>query len=140
MSGKFFLDTNIFIYSFDEKNKFKRQASKSLIQNALKFQNGIISFQVIQEFLNIATKKLPVVLSLEELRDYLQIVLVPLCDVYPTHELYKYALELHKINQIPFYDSLILAAAIQTGCVLLYTEDLQHGRVISGVKIQNPFV
>ena len=140
MNGKFFLDTNIFIYSFDEKHGAKRQKAKSLIGDALESQKGIISFQVIQEFLNIATKKLPVAISFEDLNDYLQMVLIFLCNVYPTHELYQYALQLHKIHQIPFYDSLILVAAIKTDCKILYTEDLQHGRVISGVKIQNPFI
>ena len=140
MSGKFFLDTNIFVYSFDEKDKNKRQKSLLLIREALKSNHGVTSFQVVQEFLNVAVKKLVVALTFEDLNDYLQTVLLLICDTYPTHELYQHALELHRTHKVTFYDSLILAAAIKADCEVLYSEDMQHGRVVSGVKIQNPFL
>ena len=136
---KHFLDTNIFIYSFDEKNLIKRQKARMLIREALRSQNGVISFQVIQEFLNIVTKRFSVVLSFEDLSDYLRTVLFPLCEMSPTEELYQYALELHRTHRYSFYDSLILAAAAKTHCKTIYTEDLQEAQVVAGVKIQNPF-
>ena len=139
-ASKYFLDTNIFIYSFDEKSPVKRQKAKGMIREALKSQNGVVSFQVIQEFLNTATKKFPVALSFEDLNDYLRTVLFPLCEIFPTEDIYQYALELHMIHRFSFYDSLILAGAAKTNCKIIYTEDLQHGQVVAGVKIQNPFI
>jgi len=138
-ASKHFLDTNIFIYSFDEKNPIKRQKARTMIREALISQTGVVSFQVIQEFLSIATKKFSVVLSFEDLNDYLKTVLFPLCDMSPTEELYQYALELHKHHRFSFYDSLIIAAAAKTNCKTIYTEDLQDAQVVAGVKIKNPF-
>jgi len=138
-ASKYFLDTNIFVYSFDEKDPIKRQKARTIIREALKSQTGVISFQVIQEFLNLATKKFSVALSFEDLNDYLRTVLFPLCDTSPTEDLYQYALELHRAHHFSFYDSLILAAAAKNNCKMIYTEDLQEGQVVAGVKIQNPF-
>jgi len=139
-AGKYFLDTNIFVCSFDEKAPAKRQKARSMIREALKSQTGIISFQIIQEFLNIATRKLSVGLTFEDLADYLKTVLFPLCDLSPTEELYQLALEIHRAHHISFYDSLVIAAAHKMNCKIIYTEDLQDGQVIAGVKIQNPFI
>jgi len=58
MRDKYFLDTNIFVYSFDSSNPKKQKVAKSLIKQALKKQVSCISSQVIQEFINVATKKI----------------------------------------------------------------------------------
>ncbi len=57
MSDKYFIDTNIFVYCFDEQKPDKKSRALSLISDALQTGNGIISTQVIQEFLNVATRK-----------------------------------------------------------------------------------
>ena len=57
MSDRFFIDTNIFVYTFDHVNNNKKAIARSLIQNALSSGEGVISYQVIQEFLNVATRK-----------------------------------------------------------------------------------
>ena len=139
MNGKYFLDTNIFVYCFDEVNSFKRKRAQSLVQEALNSEKGVISFQIVQEFFNLATKKFPVKPPINELIDYLNLILMPMCIIYPTQNIYQQALYHHYIDGIPFYDALVLSAAIEADCHTLYSEDLQHGRVISGVKIQNPF-
>ena len=140
MNDKCFLDTNILVYSFDEVHKAKRQKANGLIQEALKTQKGIISYQVVQEFLNIAIKKLPGRFKQDDLKDYLQAVLWPICSVYPSQELFQSALLCHYQHRVGFYDALVIAAASMSGCRVLYSEDLQHGQIISGVKIQNPFL
>ena len=56
MNGKYFLDTNIFVYCFDDRNADKKVRSLSLIGEALQSGKGIISWQVVQEFLNASTK------------------------------------------------------------------------------------
>ena len=57
MKGKYFIDTNIFVYTFDSSNREKQKLSKEIVAQALENSTGIISYQVIQEFLNVSTKK-----------------------------------------------------------------------------------
>ncbi len=139
MSAKYFIDTNIFVYSFDSSQPFKKERAMSLIQDSLKTGMGIISTQVIQEFLNVATQKFAIRMKIEDARQYLRLVMNPLCQVYPDLALYESCLELQAETRYSFYDSLILAAAIDGGCDTLYSEDLQDGQEVRGVKIINPY-
>ena len=140
MSDKYFLDTNVFVYSFDPDAPQKQIIAKRLIQSALADGNGLISYQVVQEFLNVATRKFVKPLSLTDCQEYLQTVLNPLCSVFVTIELYQMALKMRDRYNYSFYDSLIIAAAIDAGCSRLYSEDLQHNQRISGLIILNPFL
>lgn len=139
MSAKFFLDTNIFIYSFDSEARDKQKIAMDLIAKALENQNGMISYQVIQEFLNVATRKFAIPLSTHDAKYYLENVLDPLCQIYPSLSLYDEALTLSKRTKYSFYDSLILASALAGDCQEIYTEDLQDNHHISGLTIINPF-
>ena len=91
MKDKFFLDTNIIIYSFDVHDPKKRSISGNLVKTALKGK-GVISFQVVQEFLNVATKKFQGAMTQIEAENYLSKFLFPICDIFPTKELYVSAL------------------------------------------------
>ncbi|MBV8802902.1 MAG: hypothetical protein JO131_08090 [Gammaproteobacteria bacterium] len=71
MSVNFFLDTNIFVYSFDSCDKAKQKISMHLINQALDSQHGMISYQVIQEFLNAAIRKFVKPLSMDDAKYYL---------------------------------------------------------------------
>lgn len=139
MSDKYFIDTNIFVYSFDEHQPAKKERSMALIQDGLKTGLGIVSTQVVQEFLNVATQKFAVPMKPEDSKLYLRFVLDPLCQVYPNLLLYETCLDLHNQTGYSFYDSLIIAAAIQAGCDILYSEDLQDGQTIRSIRIVNPF-
>lgn len=137
MNVEDFLDSNVFVYLFDETDPRKRQIAERLVKRALEHQTGCISFQVVQETLNVMTRKLKV--PPETARRLLNRILMPLCRVFPTEALYDRALGLQARYRLGFYDSLIVAAAIDAGCRTLYSEDLQHGQQISGVVITNPF-
>jgi predicted nucleic acid-binding protein len=139
MSDKYFIDTNIFIYSFDDRQPAKKQRALALIQEALTNGSGMISTQVIQEFLNVATQKFAVPMKIEGARTYLKLVMNPLCQIYPSLALYESCLAIQAETRYSFYDALILAAALQGGCHVLYTEDLQDGQVVLGVEIVNPY-
>jgi predicted nucleic acid-binding protein len=139
MSAKYFIDTNVFVYSFDDRHPEKKERSLQVIQDALDTGMGIISTQVIQEFMNVATQKFVVPMNMEDSKAYLRVVLNPLCQVYPNLVLYENCLDLQMRTRYSFYDSLILAAGIQGGCSLLYSEDLQDGQEIQGVRIVNPY-
>lgn len=136
---KRFLDTNIFVYSFDTGSRSKRDRARSLIAEALETRNAVISYQVVQEFLNVATRKFPHPLSPVEAQLYLARVLMPLCEVFPDESLYAGALSIAEETGYSFYDSLIVSAAAAAGCQVLLSEDFQHGQVVRGVELRNPF-
>ncbi len=140
MSGRFFLDTNIFIYSLDRSDRRKADIADGLIEKALSSQKGIISFQVVQEFFNAAFKRFAAQLKAADGRHYLDEVFSPLLAVHSSATLYGEALSLHALGGLSWYDTLIVAAALQAGCAVLYTEDLQHGRKFGSLRIVNPFV
>ena len=136
---RFFLDTNILVYTFDQSAPEKRRRALGLLEEALSTQRGSISWQVVQEFLNLATRRFKVPLTPEDARLYLDRVLLPLCEVLPSAALYREGLRLAERYQLAFYDALIVAAALNAGAKILYSEDLQHGQVIEGVTIHDPF-
>jgi predicted nucleic acid-binding protein len=138
MSAEFFLDTNILIYAFTEQDARKKVRSRELHELAISGR-GIVSFQVVQEFLNAAHKKFPARFTDNDLREFLETALWPLCAVHPSLELYQRAITLQSETGLSFYDSLIVAAALAGGCQTLYSEDLQAGRKIHGLEIKNPF-
>ena len=139
MNGKYFIDTNIFVYLFDPRYPAKSRKARSIIDHAVNEGTGLISYQVIQEFFSIASKKFAQPMTMYECLYCLDNIFSPLCAVFPSIEFYKSALALKDQVGCSLYDALIIAAAVQEKCSVLYSEDLQHGRVIAGVKIQNPF-
>ncbi len=137
MSADYFLDTNIFIYLFDETDDHKRTRSENLVQQALEDRNGCISYQVVQETVSVLTVKLNA--APHQVRRIFEHVLMPLWKVNPSEELYQRGLSLQARFRYRFYDSLIIAAAIESGCETLYSEDLRHGEQIEGLTIRSPF-
>lgn len=140
MNADVFFDTNIFIYSFDEVALRKQQIADDLIRRSLQNGSGTISYQVVQEFLNIATRKFSKPLSHEDAISYMRATLEPLWKVSPSAGLYESALAVRVRYQYGFYDSLIIAAALDAGCATLYSEDMQHDQQIEGLTIRNPFL
>ena len=139
MNDRFFLDTNIFIYTFDDREPEKQNKAQELVSEALTHRRGCISFQVVQEFLNVATQKFSKPLSESDALVYLDRVLGPLFEVLPTFDLYRNAIGIAARWKYSFYDSVIIAAAIQSECQVLYSEDLQHGQNVEGLSVVNPF-
>jgi predicted nucleic acid-binding protein len=136
---KFFLDTNILVYTFDRTDSSKRRKANGLLADALETHRGIISYQVVQEFLNVATRKFSDPMTVPEAQLYLARILMPLCEVFPDSALYSQALSIAGESGMAFYDALIISSAIAGGCEIVWTEDLQHGRQIGTVTIRNPF-
>ena len=140
MSDKYFIDTNIFVYSFDQRDQRKQHIARELIENALKEQLGCISSQVVQEFLNVSTRKFKPPLSHPDSLRYLNTVLAPLCEVFTSLDLLRRTIEIAERWQYSLYDSMIITAALQANCAVLYTEDLQHGQQIESLAVVNPFL
>ncbi len=140
MNDRFFLDSNILIYCYDLGARDKMDTALELVQSALGSRAGVISWQVVQETLHALRRMFASTLSVEHCRMYLDRVLMRLCTVHPTHEIYHRALQLHERNGFAFYDALIVAAAIDARCDRLFSEDMQHGQVVDGLTIVNPFI
>ena len=139
MSGESFLDSNVLIYTFDDVAPDKQGIAQQLVKTSLQYGTGIISYQVVQEVLNILTRKLPVPMDAGDATRYLATTLEPLWRVQPSAELYQAGLTLQTRYAFGFYDSLIVAAALSAGCARLYSEDLQHGQRIGNLTIEDPF-
>jgi predicted nucleic acid-binding protein len=140
MSGKAFLDTNIFLYSYDTTDLRKHSIANDLIRSVAVSGEGTISYQVIQEFFNVALRKSPTKLSSEDAQQYLTTTFRPLLVVPLSFSLVSDAIGIRERYRLSWYDSLIVAAAQQAGCKLLYSEDLQHGQQFGTVTIHNPFL
>ncbi|MCX7112930.1 MAG: PIN domain-containing protein [Proteobacteria bacterium] len=138
MSGEF-IDTNVFVYLFDETDDRKRIKAKEIVRTALETRSARISHQVVQETLNVVTRKLPAPMTVEKARQFLEQVLMPLWQIMPSPVLYRRGLEIQARYGFSFYDSLIVAAALESGCNRLFSEDMQHGQHVEGLTIENPF-
>ena len=140
MNGRFFLDTNIFVYSFDRNSPDKLHRSTQLIRQAAATGKGAVSYQVVQEFFNVALRRFAQPLTVAEAEQYLGTVFRPLLTVHSSQALYAEALHLHHRYRLSWYDALIVSAAIQARCDLLYTEDIQHGQRFGSLQVRNPFL
>ncbi len=139
MSARFFLDTNLFVYSLDASAASKARRSTQLIREAIATRNGIVSYQVVQEFFNVAFRRFTPPMTIVEAEQYLATVFRPLLAIHSSHALYAEALHLRNRYRLPWYDSLIVSGAIQAECTVLYTEDMQNGQKFGELRIENPF-
>lgn len=136
MSGRVFLDTNVLIYADDLDAGQKNATARDVVRRALTDGTGVLSTQVLQEFFVIATKKLGVDAEIArrkvELLSAMDVVRIEVDEILA-------AIDLHRLHSISFWDALIVRGAATAGCKRLLSEDLQHGRTIAGVTIENPF-
>ena len=136
MSARSFLDTNVLLYSDDRDAPGKRRRALDLLAEHRLARSGVVSLQVLQEYFAAATRKLGVEAAIArrkvELFANYHLVVLDVDDVLA-------AIDLHRLHQLAFWDALVVRAASQGGCSVLYTEDLQDGRSIDGVTIVNPF-
>jgi len=132
MSAKPFLDTNVVLYAFGEGSRGQKA-------EALLVKGGVISVQVLNEFAAVARRKLNK--SWEELRRAFGILCVFCPEPVPlTVKMHEAASQIAERYKYSIYDGLIIAAALETGCNIVYSEDLQDGQVIeSSLTIRNPF-
>jgi len=140
MSARFFLDTNIFAYTFDTKAPAKARRAVQMIRQAADTGNGVVSYQVVQEFFNLAFRRFQHPMNVAEAEQYLITVFRPLLAVHSSPVLYVEAMRIAGRYRLSWYDCIIVAAALQSECSVLYSEDLQHGQEIESLLIENPFL
>lgn len=136
-SNKIFFDTNILIYSVDENDLQKKEIASQLLTDASSSKTGIISTQSLQEFYNVAVKKLN--LSKQIAKEYVELFSSQLTVRQVTVPLIFNAIDISIKNKLSFWDSLILSSANDNGCIIVYSEDLNNGQIVGGTKILNPF-
>jgi predicted nucleic acid-binding protein len=140
MSDRFFIDTNVFAYTFDEKAPKKARRALQLIREAVDTGRGIVSYQVVQEFFNLALRRFSQPMNSAEAEQYLMTVFRPLLAIHSSSVLYLEGLRIAGQYRLSWYDCLIISAALQGECSVLYSEDLQHGQKIENLRIENPFI
>jgi predicted nucleic acid-binding protein len=133
-----FVDTNLLVYAFDASAGHKHAAARQLIERLWDTETGRLSVQVLQEFFVAITRKVAAPLSVQDaahrIREF------STWKVFmPTADDVLDAIALHKSANLSFWDAMIVHAAVESRCDVLWTEDLSDGQVIRGVRIQNPF-
>lgn len=136
MAGKAFLDANVLVYAQDAATPKKQAVARDLIASLVASADGVISTQVLQEFYVAATRKLsvPPLVAKGVLKTFAVFETVQV-----TPSLIQEAVDCAILNELSFWDALILAAAASAGCGRVLSEDLNPGQVILGVKVENPF-
>ena len=132
-TDKPFFDTNILLYLLSKDNR-KADCAEVIIS-----KGGMISVQVLNEFTSVAFRKLG--MAYHEIREILNSIRA-ICQVQPiTIETHDLGLNIVERFGFSLYDSMIVSAALQSGCSILYSEDMQHGQEINAqLIITNPFL
>lgn len=134
---KIFIDTDILVYGFDGADRQKQKAARQALKQSQESGSGVISTQVLQEFYVTATKKLgmdPLVAKdLLDSFDVFEIVVV-------SPSLIASAVDCQVLAKLSFWDALIVAAAEASKCETLWSEDFQRGRMLRGMRIDNPLL
>ncbi len=139
MSGNVFVDANVFVYLFDADDPTRQDIARSLIDRLAKEATIVVSTQVLQEFYVSVTRKLaeplPSQHAMEATRGLSAYRVVQL-----DPSMIFAAIALHEKEKTSFWDALIVRAALESGCELLMSEDMQHGRRFEDLKVDNPFI
>ncbi|MBV8453256.1 MAG: PIN domain-containing protein [Deltaproteobacteria bacterium] len=134
-----FFDTNVLVYVFDSSAPNKRTRALQVLEQAIEAGLAVLSTQVLQEFFVTVTRKLPVPLTSEQAKravcDFAKLSVVQI-----DPEIILNAIETTQRYRLSFWDSLIIQSALRGGATILYSEDLQPGRTIETLKVENPFL
>ena len=136
MSARSFFDTNVLVYTDDKAYPAKQRRALDLVAEHRRAGTGVVSVQVLQEYFVTVTRKMGVDAAVArrkvELLSELDVATIEVADIVA-------AIDLHRLHGLSFWDSLNLRSAKQAGCNVLFSEDLQAGRELLGLRIVNPF-
>jgi len=140
MNANIFFDTNILLYAYTNHEPQKKTLAEDHIADALRYGIGVVSVQVLNEFIANACRKLVPAMTLTQAREEVDLFIsgmrvVPI-EVDDIHE----ALRLAQTHQINYWDALIIASAQKAKCRTLLTEDLNHGQKFGHLQVVNPFL
>lgn len=136
MATRSFIDTNVLVYAEASDAPLKQRAALALLKSLYVEGLGVLSTQVLQEYCNVALKKLKLpaqyVRSQLDLYEQFEVVQV-------TPAIIHAGLDIHQTRSVSFFDAIVLASAHASGCNVIWTEDMNAGEVVNGVSISNPF-
>ncbi len=136
MATRSFIDTNVLVYAEASDAPLKQRAALALLKGLYEEGLGVLSTQVLQEYCNVALKKLKLpaqyVRSQFDLYEQFEVVQV-------TPAIIHAGLDLHQTRSVSFFDAIVLASAHASGCNVIWTEDMNAGELVNGVTISNPF-
>lgn len=136
--GRAFVDTNVLVYAYDTTSGAKREAALQIVRELWAARRGCVSVQVLQELFVTLTRKVPQPLDLDSARRV--IATISSWTVHaPDAEDVDAAIALHERYHVAFWDAMILRSAINLGCDVLYSEDLNTGQRYDGVLLVDPF-
>jgi predicted nucleic acid-binding protein len=137
MSARSFFDTNVLVYADDKAAPAKQRRALDLVAEHRRGGTGVVSLQVLQEYFVTVTRKLKldprIARRKVELLAEFDVASPEVADILA-------AIDLHRLHGFSFWDALVLRAAKQSGCRVLFSEDMQGAREIDGVHIVNPFL
>lgn len=136
MPERSFVDTNVLVYTDDQDSPTKQATSLELFERLARERSGVVSTQVLQEYFVASTRKLGLEEELArrkvQLFGGLGVVVLDVPQILS-------AIDLVRLHRFSFWDALIIQAALDANCRVLYSEDLQPHRAIRGLRIRNPF-
>ena len=137
MNDRIFIDTNLFVYAHVSNDAVKHECAVELLKAKISGNQVIISTQVLSEFYSAMSKyKRPHSEIHSFMIDIIRCTNVSSISLATVQK----CLELKDKHGYSYWDSLILASAIENDCRILYSEDMRHSHVLDGVTIQSPFV
>jgi predicted nucleic acid-binding protein len=134
-----FVDANVLVYAFDASAGRKREVAAALAERLWTDETGALSVQVLQEFFVTVTRKVAEPLSLDAAEERVR-ELTAWHVFAPTADDVLAAIALQRRAKVSFWDAMIVHAAAESGCAVCWTEDLQDGQVLRGVRVRNPFL
>lgn len=132
-----FFDTSILVYTEDLSVPQKQLKATRLVEEHWLADTAVVSLQVLQEYFATITRKLDA--PIERAQRRVEILAAAKVVRFETRDVIA-AIELHRLVHISFWDALIVHAARVSGASVLYSEDFQHGAVLAGVRVVNPFL
>jgi predicted nucleic acid-binding protein len=136
MTARSFFDTNVLVYADDKAAPAKQRRALDLVAEHRRARTGVVSMQVLQEYFVTVTRKLRLDVAIArrkvELLAEFDVAAPEVTDILA-------AIDLHRLHGFSFWDALVLRAAKQAGCGVVFSEDLQNAREIDGLQIVNPF-
>lgn len=133
-----FVDTNVLVYAYDKADPDRHRKARAILKKLWIDQSLVLSTQVLQEFYVTVTRKLVQPLSPQQARDIMRDYQIwPIQS--PTAADVLAASELQEVEQLSFWDAMIVTAAQNVGATTLLSEDMQHRRRIGMLQIVNPF-
>jgi predicted nucleic acid-binding protein len=136
MPARSFFDTNVLLYTDDKASPAKQRLAIALVTEHRRSRTGALSMQVLQEYFVTVTRKLRVEPAIArrkvELLAEFDVAVPDVADILA-------AIDLHRLHGLSFWDALVIRSAKQSGCGVLFSEDMQAGREVDGLQIVNPF-